>query len=82
MPELPAARRAQGAYTAETDLWHDHDWTTPTNLETLRHRPLPTPNQTRYGPPPNERFPSGSPPVPNPPEPSETSGSPAPTLPP
>lgn len=61
----------------------DHpDWTIPTDLQTLRNRTLPTPDQTRYGPTPHDRFPTGSPLVPHPPEPDPASGSPETPLPP
>lgn len=32
-----------------SETWEDHDWSVPTDLNTLRHRPYPTVDQSRYG---------------------------------
>lgn len=49
MPELAAAVRAQGGFTAaDVEPWPDHDWTIPTDAATLRHRVRATPTRT-YG---------------------------------
>lgn len=52
MPSLSKEGRAQGAFTNDAEPWPDHDWSVPTDMATLRHRVLPTPDQTRYGPGP------------------------------
>ncbi|CAI9417188.1 hypothetical protein [Nocardioides sp. T2.26MG-1] len=54
MPYITKEQRGQGGFSNDADPWHDHDWSVPTDLATLRHRVLPAPDQTRYGRPPRE----------------------------
>lgn len=49
MPYISKEQRAQGAFVNDAEAWVDHDWSIPTDLDTLRHRVLPTPDQARYG---------------------------------
>lgn len=55
MPEMTKGRRASGGWVGDLDVDHDRDWSIPTDLETLRRRPLPSPDQSRYGPRLNEQ---------------------------
>lgn len=59
MPELPANQRAAGSRSWSNPADDPHnggpctcDWTDPKNwtAANLRHRPTPTPDQSRYGP--------------------------------
>lgn len=50
MPELAPQVRQQGGHKPSgAELWPDHDWSVPTDLDTLRHRVLEAPDQSRYG---------------------------------
>lgn len=56
MPYLAAPVRAQGRPWADSaEPWPDHDWSIPTDAETLRHRVLPLADQSRYGTARDER---------------------------
>ena len=51
MPYISKEQRAQGSFVNDAEPWPDHDWSIPTDIFTLRHRVLPTPDQSRYGAP-------------------------------
>ena len=51
MPEMTPAKRASGGWVGDlSEPDEDTDWSVPTDLETLRRRRLPRPDQSRYGP--------------------------------